>query len=241
MIPGNLKKWLALGTGIGIEIRGGRLIVTAVRVRPSGVRILASTTIERFRDRPADEWGAEYATFLKKIEGTHLTASVLLPRDEVILRQLTFPGVADRDLDAAIRLQVDSLHPYPEDEDYGLAGDLDLWATASEPIFIVGAGRDLTKIDARGRTRVLDVWDGDVFVEGLTLFNGKTDLEGGCLRVTGNLTLRDVVVRHCTAVEGGGGIVSDVRAGALQNGGDLLGVHKVLCAAQGQQSHAGVI
>ena len=116
MITGSLRKWLAFGTGVGIEIRGDDLLVTAVRVRPRGVRVLASTAIVRFRQRPAAEWGAEYAAFLKGIEATHLTASVLLPRDEVIVRQITMPGVADRDLAAALRFQLDSLHPYAEED-----------------------------------------------------------------------------------------------------------------------------
>jgi hypothetical protein len=40
----------------------------------------------------------------------------LLPRDEVIVRQVMLPGVTDRDLAAAIRFEVDSLNPYSEEE-----------------------------------------------------------------------------------------------------------------------------
>ncbi len=36
----DFKKWLAVGTGIGIEIGREDLMVTAVRVRPSGVTVL---------------------------------------------------------------------------------------------------------------------------------------------------------------------------------------------------------
>jgi Tfp pilus assembly protein PilN len=112
----DFKKWLAIGSGVGIEIGREDLTVTAVRVRPSGVTILGEITIHRFRDQPATDWGADYASFLKKLGLTHLAATVLFPRDEVIVRQLSLPGVADRDLPSAIRFELDSLNPYSEEE-----------------------------------------------------------------------------------------------------------------------------
>jgi hypothetical protein len=112
----DFKKWLAVGTGIGIEIGREHLLITAVRVRPSGVKVLGEMTIHRFREQPATEWGADYANFLKKLGVAHLAATVLLPRDEVMVRQLALPGVADRDLAAAIRFELDSLNPYSEEE-----------------------------------------------------------------------------------------------------------------------------
>jgi Tfp pilus assembly protein PilN len=107
---------LAVGTGVGLEIAGQDLRVTVSRVRPGGIRILGSTVIAGFRQRPAAEWGGEYAGFLRRLGASHLAATVLLPRSELIVRQLTLPGVADRDLASAIQFQVDSLHPYPEDD-----------------------------------------------------------------------------------------------------------------------------
>ena len=100
MTATDFKKWLAIGTGIGIEIGRQDLMITAVRVRPSGVTVLGELTIHRFREQPAAEWGADYASFLKKVGLTHLAATVLLPRDEVMVRQLALPGVVDRDLAA---------------------------------------------------------------------------------------------------------------------------------------------
>ena len=41
---------------------------------------------------------------------------MLLPRREVIVRQIALPGVASKDIEGAIRFQLDSLHPYGEDE-----------------------------------------------------------------------------------------------------------------------------
>lgn len=116
----NFKKYLAFGTGIGIEIGDKDLGVTMVRVRPSEVRLLGAATLSNFRERPAAEWGAECSRFQKEHGGAHLTATVLLPRREVIVRLLALPGVAAKDAAAAIAFQVDSLHPYgDEDVVYG--------------------------------------------------------------------------------------------------------------------------
>jgi len=112
----DFKKWLALGTGIGIEIGSEDLTVTVVRVRPSGVRVLGELTIQHFRDQAAADWGATYAAFLQKLGVGHLAATILLPRDEVTVRQIALPGVADKDLASAVRFEIDSLNPHSEEE-----------------------------------------------------------------------------------------------------------------------------
>ncbi|MBX9602174.1 MAG: hypothetical protein K2X35_14275 [Bryobacteraceae bacterium] len=115
MIPAGLRKWAAFGTGVGIEIDRRDLIVTVARVRPSGIEVLGMLTIPGFEDRPAAEWGGVYADFLKKTASSHVAAWVVLRRRDVIVRQVAVPGVAERDLAGAVALQIDSLHPYPED------------------------------------------------------------------------------------------------------------------------------
>jgi hypothetical protein len=112
----DLKKWLAFGTGVGIEIAHEALIVTVVRLRPSGAQILGRLQIPSFRDQAAGEWGARYAEFLKKLGASHLVATVILPRDEVMVRLLSMPGVADKDLASAIRFEIEPLNPYSEEE-----------------------------------------------------------------------------------------------------------------------------
>jgi Tfp pilus assembly protein, ATPase PilM len=112
----DLRKWLAVGTGVGIEITAGELQVTIARVRPSGVAMLGSATVDDFRQRPASEWGSELHSFLKKLGCGHIAVNVLLPRRDVIVRQIHMPGVSDRDLTAAIQLQIDSLHPFSEED-----------------------------------------------------------------------------------------------------------------------------
>jgi Tfp pilus assembly protein PilN len=110
------RKWLALGTGVGIEMGREDLIVTVVRLRPSGVRVLGELTIPRFREQPAAEWGENYAAFLEKLGVRYLAATILLPRDEVTVRQVQLPGVSDKDLPSAIRFEIDSLNPYSEED-----------------------------------------------------------------------------------------------------------------------------
>lgn len=111
-----LKRWLAFGTGVGIEVGTRDLRVTVARVRPSGARVLGATVIEDFRRRPAAEWGAEYADFTRKLGVSHMAATVVLPRRDVIARVLALPGVRDRDLAAAIGFQIEALHPFAEEE-----------------------------------------------------------------------------------------------------------------------------
>src|SRR5262245_38707866 len=110
------RKWTAIGTGVGAEISGKNLLLTATKVRPGGIDVLGVLTIERFEERPAGEWAGEYSAFLKSCGGKHLSATVVLPRSEVIVRQLALPGVKDDDVPSAISYQLDSLHPYPEDD-----------------------------------------------------------------------------------------------------------------------------
>jgi Tfp pilus assembly protein PilN len=112
----DLGKLLAFGSGVGIEIRAKDLEIVATRVRPGRVHVLGRLVIEDFAARPAAEWGAEYARFLRAAGIARLSATVLLPRRDVIVRHLMLPGVASKDIEGAIRFQIDSLHPYGEQD-----------------------------------------------------------------------------------------------------------------------------
>ena len=116
MTPDDFKRWLAIGTGVGVEIGATDLNVTVVRVRPRSVRVLDELTIPRFREQPAAEWGAAYTSFLQKLGAGHLAATVLLPRDEVTVRQIALPGVTDKDLPSAVNFEIDSLNPHSAEE-----------------------------------------------------------------------------------------------------------------------------
>jgi hypothetical protein len=110
------KKLLAFGSGIGIEISANALEVVAARVRPTKIEVAGRLVIENYANRPAAEWGAEYSRFLASLGMTHLAATVLLPRREVIVRQAALPGVASKDVEGAIRFQIDTMHPYGEED-----------------------------------------------------------------------------------------------------------------------------
>lgn len=112
----DFRKLLAFGSGVGIEIGAEDLEVVVARVRPGKVRVLGRLVIEDYASRPAAEWGGEYTRFLKSLSAERFSATVLLPRREVIARQVALPGVSSKDLEGAIRFQLDSLHPYGEDE-----------------------------------------------------------------------------------------------------------------------------
>ncbi|MGP8247213.1 MAG: hypothetical protein ACLQVN_22205 [Bryobacteraceae bacterium] len=112
----DLRKLAAFGSGVGIQIGERNLDVVVVRVRIARVRVTGRLWVEDFASRPAAEWGAEYGAMLKSLGVSYLSATVLLPRREVIVRHLALPGVAAKDMEGAIRLQLDSLHPYGEDD-----------------------------------------------------------------------------------------------------------------------------
>ena len=109
------RKWLAIGTGAGIEIAGEDLRIVVARVRPGGVEVVAHCVIAAFSGRPAAEWGAEYAAFARRAQASSLPVTVVLPRRDVVVRHLHMPGVETKELGSAVSWQVDSLHPYADE------------------------------------------------------------------------------------------------------------------------------
>jgi CSLREA domain-containing protein len=88
------------------------------------------------------------------------------------------------------------------------AGDLDL----TDDVTIVGAGPGRTVVDAGGltpRDRVFDI-DGVVAtISGASVQHGSVTGDGGGIRNSGTLTLRDVVVAENSAGDDGGGIMNE--------------------------------
>lgn len=112
----NANSLFRLGTGCGIEIRGDVLRVTVVRARRSGIEVQGYLEIPGFGERRASEWGAEYHTFLESLQLAHLSASVALPRSQVIVRELVIPTVSKKELSVAVDYQVENLHPFEPSE-----------------------------------------------------------------------------------------------------------------------------
>ncbi|MDZ7636717.1 MAG: PilN domain-containing protein [Bryobacterales bacterium] len=106
------KRAAASGTGLAIAIDGDNLDILIVRVRPGSVTIRGYQRFANIKERPAAELGAEYDRFLKANGAPQLPAWVLLPREDLIVRTLSLPGVPAKDLASALDLQLDSLHPY---------------------------------------------------------------------------------------------------------------------------------
>lgn len=114
----NLDTLFRVGTGCGIEVRGDDLLVVAAKSRPKGVGVVGRMELARFRERPPHEWGTEYAEFVRDLGLSHLAATVSIPRNDVIVRQIQLPPVKGKDLAAAVHYQIDTLHPFGEDEVY---------------------------------------------------------------------------------------------------------------------------
>lgn len=130
-----LRTWLIFGTGLGIAINGDNLDVAIARSRSAGPRLAAATTILNFRHRPATEWGNELTQFLAAAGEPNLAASLVLPREEVIVRTLNLPGVPDKEIPAAVELQLETLHPYG-DEDVAWS-----WLRARQDTILIGIVR----------------------------------------------------------------------------------------------------
>lgn len=118
LVPDEMRHWLAFGSGVGIEISGAigaeSLRAALVRVRPGQARILDTFSVVALERQASGVWGTEFAALLRKRGLAHVAATVILPRRDVIVRQLALPGVPDKDLAAAIEFQMEGLHPYPE-------------------------------------------------------------------------------------------------------------------------------
>lgn len=132
------RRALLFGTGFGIAVVDGNMDAVIVRSRPSGSTVVASALIRNFTARPAAEWGAELLRFLASVGEAQLAATVILPRDEVIVRTVRLAGVADKDTAAAIELQLDTLHPWDEE-----AIEWSWWRVSANDV-VVGMARAST-------------------------------------------------------------------------------------------------
>jgi Tfp pilus assembly protein PilN len=112
----SVRPLVRFGSGVGIAVEGGNLEICLARVRPGQASLAGRLCVDQFRQRPASEWGREYAAFLAAHQASHLAAWLVLPRHDVIVRHLRLPGVSDEDAPAAIAFQLDSLHPFAEEE-----------------------------------------------------------------------------------------------------------------------------
>ena len=134
-----LSHFQRIGSGCGIEIRGADLHVMAVKSRRAGLSVLGFAKIQNFRERPAVEWGREYTDFLASCSYAHVSATVSLPREDVMVRQVQLPAMGEKERAAAVRYQLDGLHPFAEDEVFHSYAALDADAKGPSPVVVMVA------------------------------------------------------------------------------------------------------
>ena len=106
---------LAGSTGCGIAVRGADLVAVAVRVERAGVAVLGRLRIPDFAERPPREWGPEYQGFLRQCGIKKKSATLCVPRQDVVLRTLDLPPMPARKLASSVAWQVPDLHPFGDE------------------------------------------------------------------------------------------------------------------------------
>jgi len=113
VIPAGLRKWLRFGAGVGIVAGEKGLDVLVARARPFGPAVTGYLHVDTSGKKSAADWGADVTRFLSSCGGAQrIAATVVLPREQVISRIVTLPGVSDEDAPQALEFQLDSLHPW---------------------------------------------------------------------------------------------------------------------------------
>lgn len=127
------------GTGVAVLVNDAAgendLDVVVVRSRPGESRVVGATRVHDFRTRAAADWGAELSRFLAASGDRGAPVTLVLPRGAVVESTLALPGATKKEIPGAIELQLDSLHPYGDEE---IAWG---WARASQSEILVGIVR----------------------------------------------------------------------------------------------------
>jgi hypothetical protein len=110
------RRAILFGTGVAIAAEEKDLEVAVVRSRPGSSRLVASARIRNFHARPAAEWGAELKAFLSGAGERRAPVTLVLPRGTVVENVLSLPGVTNKEIPGALDLQLDSLHPWGNEE-----------------------------------------------------------------------------------------------------------------------------
>jgi Tfp pilus assembly protein PilN len=116
VIPHGLKRWLRFGSGVGISVTAHGLDIAIARAWPKGVALKGFWHVANHLERPVAEWSGEVNRFLAVHGAQRVPAVVVLPRERVIARTITLPGVSDDDAAQALTYQLDTLHPWGDDD-----------------------------------------------------------------------------------------------------------------------------
>jgi S-formylglutathione hydrolase FrmB len=116
VIPHGLKKWLRFGSGVGISVTGHGLDIAIARAWPTGVALKGLWHVANHLKRPVVDWSEEVNRFLALHGAQYVPAVVVLPRERVIARTIALPGVGDDDAAQALTYQLDTMHPWGDDD-----------------------------------------------------------------------------------------------------------------------------
>jgi Tfp pilus assembly protein PilN len=96
---------------LGILIEADTLRLALVQREFKGVRLLDLLTLKNFRSSPPQELKSAILRFLAKHQAQKARAVLLLPRQEVVLRQLELPAEAAANLPKVVEFQLAGLLP----------------------------------------------------------------------------------------------------------------------------------
>ena len=116
VVPAGLRRWLRFGTGVGIVASEHGFDVLVARARPTGPTIAGYHRVDTSGHKAAAEWGSQVNRFLAGCGAQHVAAVVVLPREQIISRIVVLPGVKDADAAQALAFQLDSMHPWGDDD-----------------------------------------------------------------------------------------------------------------------------
>lgn len=112
-------------TILAAEFEGRELRLAVIEKRLSRWSLREVLTVEDHAGLPGDKLAGAIQGFLRRHRAAHAPLVIVLPRSEVIVRQLALPLEAETTLAKAVSYQIDSLHPFEPDEvdwDFLVAG-----------------------------------------------------------------------------------------------------------------------
>jgi Tfp pilus assembly protein PilN len=102
---------LSIRKSLGLYIRGETLQMALVSRQLRSVRLLELLSIPGFRQRPVPELRNEISGFLRRNKALHFHCVMVIPRQEVIVRQLDLPIQAEGNLAKVVEYQLAVLVP----------------------------------------------------------------------------------------------------------------------------------
>jgi hypothetical protein len=105
----------SFGSGAAMEWVGDSLRISVTRLRGGQASLAGEAVLDGAKARPASAWGADAQALLKRLGCEGQPVTLVLDWRECATRTLRLPGVAARDLAAAVELELDGLSPYGEE------------------------------------------------------------------------------------------------------------------------------